>query len=195
MDAAARTALSVAYDHGRDEELRELRLLLAERNREIAELRDRQRMLEQRVLTNEREREASRWEALCQAGIRMRGFDVRHLVDLWITRSCWGITEGVLAANGSHVVPGPFNFAPNEHAVFLLPETTLIRILQDDFHARNWRPFEQYLTLLSESGIFQPREGGHFRRFDMLTMPRLFEEYFDSDDESLSEGSDMSEDL
>ena len=82
MDATARTALSIAYDNGRDDELRELRLLLTQRNQEIADLRDRERMLEQIVVTNERARSEACWEALCQAGIRMGGFDTRHLIDL-----------------------------------------------------------------------------------------------------------------
>ena len=73
------------------------------------------------------------------------------------------------------------------NAEFLLPETTLIRIIQDDFHARNWRPLTEYLQLLSASGIFQPREV-HFQRYHLTRMPRLFEEYFDTDDEDLSDG-------
>ena len=190
-----RAALAVVYDHGRDDELRELRRLLVQRNQEIADLRDRQRMLEQLVATSTRERDEACWEALCQAGIRMGGFDVRHLVELYITRSHWGIVEGVYAANGSRVVPGPFNFAPNVNAEFLVPETTLIRLLQNDFQNRTWRPLPQYLQMLSESGIFQPREGGHFQRHFLAITPRLFEEYFDTDDEGLSEGSDMIEDL
>ena len=193
MDAAARTAISVLYDHGRDDEVRELRLLLAQRNQELADLRERQEMLERLAATNNRERAEACWETLCQAGIRMGGRDIRPLVETYITRSCWGIAEGVYDVNGSRIVPGPFNFAPNEHAEFLLPETTLIRIIQDDFQARNWRPLTEYLQLLSASGIFQPREV-HFQRYHLTRIPRLFEEYFDTDDEALSDGSDMSED-
>ena len=189
MDAAARTALSVIYDHGRDEEVRELRLLLAQHNRELTDLRERQEMLERLAVTNNRERAEACWETLCQAGIRMDGRDIRPLVETYITRSCWGIAEGVLDANGSRVVPGPFNFAPNEHAEFLLPETTLIRLLQDDFRARNWRPLTGCLQLLSESGIFQPREGGHFQQFHLTQLSRLYENYFESGDE----GTDMSD--
>ena len=192
MDATARAALSVIYDHGRDDEVRELRALLAQRNQEIADLRARQEMLERLTVTNNLERAEANWEMLCQAGIRMGGRDIRPLVETHITRSCWGIAEGVLDANGSRVVPGRFNFAPNEHAEFLLPETTLIRLLQDDFQTRNWRPLTEYLQLLSESGIFQPREGGHFQRYHLTRLPRLYEEYFDTDDEDLSD-DDMSD--
>ena len=77
MDAAARTAISVLYDHGRDDEVRELRLLLAQRNQELADLRERQEMLERLAATNNRERAEACWETLCQAGIRMDGRDIR----------------------------------------------------------------------------------------------------------------------
>ena len=192
-----RAALAVVYDHGRDDELRELRRLLLLRNQEIADLRQNQAMLEQRAANTLNQREEAAWEALCQAGIRMGGRDIRQLVEIHITRSCWGITEGVIDANNARVAPGPFNFAPNERGEWLLPELTLLTILSDDFRTRNWSPFPQYLRLLSESGIFQPREGGHFRRFHMMEMPRLFDNYYETDDEGLSDGlsdgSDMIE--
>ena len=195
MDASARTALSTLYDHGRGDEVRELRLLLAQRNEQIADMRVRMEMLDQLAATNYRERLEARWESLCEAGISMGGFDIRHLVEKHFERSRWGIAEGVYDAHGVLMAPGPFNFAPNERLEFLLPETTLIRLIQDDFQARIWRPLLEYLQLLSESGIFQPREGGYFQRYHVTRLPRLYEEYFDTDDEDLSEGSDMSEDL
>ena len=193
MDATTRAALSVVYDHSRDDEIRELRRLLLQRNQEIATLRERQGILEQLAAGYRRERMEARWEALCEAGIRMGGFDTRHLVETHFARTCWGIAEGVYDAHGVLVAPGPFNFAPNEQATFLLPEATLIRIIQDDFHNRNWRPLSQYLQQLSESGIFRPREGGHFQQFHLTRMPRLSDEYYETD-EDLSDRSDMSED-
>ena len=188
MDAAARTALSVVYDHGRDDEVRELRRLLVQRNEQIADMRARMEVLDQLAATNYRERMEARWESLCEAGIRMGGFDTRHLVENHFERSRWGIAAGVYDVHGVLMTPGPFNFAPNERAEFLLPESTLIRLIADDFHARRWRPLLGYLELLSQSGIFQPREGGYFQQYHVTHLPRLYEDYFDTDDEDLSDG-------
>ena len=170
----ARAALSVVFDQGRDAEIAELRRRLAQLEQDAA---------------GEYERSLARtWEALCQAGISLRGGQVRWLVAAFIGRTCWGVAPGVQYADGTPVPPGPFNFASDDHGDFLHLESVLLGYMEDDFLAGNWRSLPEYLQLVQESGLFRLRPGGLFERFHVTAPPRLYDVFNDSDSES--EGSD-----
>ena len=178
-----RAALSIIFNQGRDDEVAELPRRLAQRDQEVAELRRRQEMLERLTADQYHQRLGDTWESLCQAGIRLRRMQVRALVERFIARSRWGVAYGVRDANGTPVTPGPFNFAPNQRGEHLHLETVLLGFMQSDFQAHMWRPLMEYLQLLRESGLLQPRAEGHFERFHVTRLPRLHNEYYESDSE------------
>ena len=155
----ARASLSVVFDQGRDYEVTELR-------RRIAQL--------ERVAAGEYERRmADSWETLCRAGIRLRGVQVRALVEDFFERTRWGVAHGVQYADGTPVPPGPFNFAPNRNGEFLHLESVLIGYIENDFQTHNWRPLPEYLQLVQESGFFRLRTGGALRALPRDGRPAL----------------------
>jgi hypothetical protein len=163
----ARAALSLVFAQGRDAE--------------IAELRRRISQLEQDAAGES----ARTWEALCQAGISLRGGHVRGLVAVFIYGTRWGVAPGVQYADGSPIPPGPFNFASNVHGDFLHLETVLLNYMEDDFLTGNWRSLPEYLQLLAESGLFRMRPG-LFQRFPMTALPREYDDFHSDESEAES---------
>ena len=162
-------ALSIVFNHGRDDEVAELR-------RHIVQLED--------------ERGAACWQTLCHAGISLRASEatIRSLIKVFIHRERWGVAPGVQYTDGTPVPPGPFNLASNRYGDFLHLESVLIGYMEDDFLTGNWRPSE-YLQLVQESGFFRLRPGGLFERFHVTAVPREYDEFYDIASDSDSESS------
>ena len=158
----ARAALSVVFDHGRDQELSDLRRRVAQ--------------LERNAAGEYQRRLADSWEALCRAGIRLQG-DVRALMEDFIERTRWGVADGVQYADGTPVPPGPFNFGADGNGAYLHLESVLLDYIEGDFEERRWRPFTDYLQMMEDSELFMPRPGGLFDRFHVTALPRCWEEF------------------
>lgn len=166
-------ALSVVFNHGRDDEVAELR-------RRIAQLED--------------ERGAACWETICQAGISLRASEAttRSLIEVFIHRERWGVAPGVQYNDGLSVPPGPLNFRADRYGDFLHLESVLIGYISDDFRTGNWRSLPEYMQLVHESGFFRRRPGGLFERFPLTASMRMYHVFNSrvSDSGSDSDGSD-----
>ena len=137
----ARAALSVVFNQGRDEELAALRARIAE-------------------LTAERS--ATRWAALCRAGVKLcadldhiRGQSaVRCLIADFVVEEGWCVAEGV---TGRFYCPaGRLNFNVNSHGMPLHIESLLVNKLAGDLHMGRWHPLQHYLDYIAGCGIYSP---------------------------------------
>ena len=155
----ARAALSVVFDQGRDAEITALRARIAE-------------------LTAERS--ATRWAALCRAGMRLcAGLDLFHceiavrcLVADFINEEGWCVAEGVTGR--FNPAPGRLNFNVNSHGMPLHIESLLVNRLAGDLMGGVWHPLQHYLRLIAECGIYSPSEGLFYQG---SAPPRAAEEY------------------
>jgi hypothetical protein len=153
----ARAALSVVFNQGRDEELAALRARVAE-------------------LTAERS--ATRWAALCRAGVHLcagldhiRGqFAVRCLIADFVVEEGWCVAEGV---TGRFYCPaGRLNFNMDAEGRLMHIESLLVnKVAVDLLHGR-WHPLQHYLDYIAGCGIYS---AGLF--YQGSAPPRAAEEY------------------
>jgi hypothetical protein len=153
----ARAALSVVFDQGRDAEITALRARIAE-------------------LTAERS--ATRWAALCRAGVllcanldHIQGQSaVRCLIADFISEEGWCVAEGV---TGRFYCPaGRLNFNMDAEGRLMHIESLLVNKVAGDLHMGRWHPLQHYLDYIAGCGIYSP---GLF--YQGTAPPRAADEY------------------